>query len=51
MSVLPVYCVYRGLNRARNTSLYDLLIDLGTRVEWGGVGVRGDDLRPCDLRL
>ncbi len=31
MTVLPARCVCEGLNRVRNTSLYDLLADLSTR--------------------
>ena len=36
MIVFFAYCVYEGLNCARNISLYDLLTNFSTRVEGGG---------------
>ena len=47
MIILFIYCVYKGLNCIRNILLYDLLIDLNTRVKEYDV----EDLRLYNLCL
>ena len=41
--------IYERLNRVKNTSLYDLLTNLNTRIKGCDINVRCNNLRPYNL--